>query len=45
MINKNLKKLLYNYEIMLLKEIKMNMRPSEIKPETYYKIAEIIERR
>jgi 16S rRNA (adenine1518-N6/adenine1519-N6)-dimethyltransferase len=45
MINKSLKKLLHYDEIKILKEIKMNERPSEIKPEIFYKIAEIIEKR
>ena len=45
MINKNLKKILNSNEIASLTEIKLNMRPTEIKPEIYYKITEIIERR
>ena len=45
MINKNLKKILNLNEIASLTEIKLNMRPTEIKPEIYYKITEIIERR
>ena len=45
MINKSLKKILSNDELKLLKEIRMNIRPSELKPELYYKIAEIIEKR
>ena len=45
MINKNLKKILNLNEIASLKEIKLNMRPTEIKPEIYYKITEIIEGR
>ena len=45
MINKNLKKILNLNEIASLKEIKLNMRPTDIKPEIYYKITEIIEER
>ena len=45
MINKNLKKILSNNEIDKIKDIRMNMRPSEVKPEIYYKITEIFERK
>jgi len=45
MINKNLKKILNDEEISNIKDIRMNMRPSEIKPEIYYRITEIFEKR
>ena len=45
MINKNLKKILTINEIYHLKDIELDMRPNDVKPETYYKITEIIERR
>ena len=45
MVNKNLKKILNLNEIASLKEMKLNMRPTDIKPEIYYKITEIIEGR
>ena len=45
MINKNLKKILNDEEINSIKDIRMNMRPSEIKPEIYYRITEIFEKK
>ena len=45
MINKNLKKILNINDIYNLKGIRLDMRPTDIKPEIYYKITEIIERR
>ncbi len=45
MINKNLKKILNDEEIGNIKDIRMNMRPSEIKPEIYYRITEIFEKK
>ena len=45
MINKSLKKILSSDEINRINDIKMDLRPSEIKPEIYYKITEIFEKR
>ena len=42
MINKNLKKYLKK-RIIKIKDLKLNLRPSEIKPEIYYKITELFE--
>lgn len=44
MINKNLKKLLSNTALKKMPEINYNARPSELKPETYFKIAELYEK-
>ena len=41
MINKNIQKILTLNEINSISDLKMNLRPSEIKPEIYYKIAEL----
>ena len=43
MINKNLKKILNTDDIKKIGELRLNLRPSEITPETYYKIAKIYE--
>ena len=43
MINKNIKKLLNKEEISEIDELKLNSRPSEIKPEVYYKITELFQ--
>jgi len=45
MINKNLKKLLNDSEIKEISDLKVNLRPSELKPEIFYKITEIFERK
>ena len=45
MINKNLKKILNLSEVKSIKNLKLNLRPSEIKPEIYYKITELYENR
>ena len=45
MINKNIKKILNEDEIIRIKNIKLNMRPSDIAPNMYYKITELIENR
>jgi 16S rRNA (adenine1518-N6/adenine1519-N6)-dimethyltransferase len=44
MINKNIKKILNKAAIEKISELKLNQRPSEIKPEIYYKITELFER-
>ena len=41
MINKNIKKILKKEVINQLPELKLNLRPSEIKESTYYKITEL----
>ena len=43
MINKNIKKILSKNEISKIPQISLQARPSELKPEIYYKIAELIE--
>ena len=43
MVNKNIKKILSEKQIKKIKDLKLNKRPSELKPEIYYKIAEIYE--
>ena len=45
MINKNIKKILNDREIKNIKGLKLNSRPSEIKPEIYYKITELFEKK
>ena len=45
MINKNIRKILNEKEIKSLKALRLNIRPGEIKPEIYYKITEIFERK
>ena len=44
MINKNIKKILNLDKIKKIKGLKLNLRPSEIKPEIYYKITELYEK-
>jgi 16S rRNA (adenine1518-N6/adenine1519-N6)-dimethyltransferase len=44
MINKNIKKILSSEEIKLIRDLNLNSRPSEIKPETYFKITELYEK-
>ena len=43
MINKNIKKILNKEQMRKLLDLKMNIRPAEIEPEVFYKIASIIE--
>ena len=45
MVNKNIKKLFTDEEIKIIKDINLNNRPSEIKPEIYYKITELFEKK
>ena len=45
MINKTIKKILNEQEIKSISGLKLNSRPSEIKPETYYKITELFEKK
>ena len=44
MINKSIKKILSKEQIRMIDQLNLNMRPSEVKPETYYKITELIEK-
>ena len=44
MINKNIKKILKLSQIKKLKELKLDHRPSDIKPEMYFKITEMFEK-
>ena len=45
MINKNIKKIFKNNEIIEIPGLKLNLRPSEIKPEIFYKITELYEKK
>ena len=45
MIRKNINKILNKYEIENFRELKLNLRPAQIKPETYYKITELYEKK
>ncbi len=44
MINKNIKKILDLKKIAKIKELKLNARPTEIKPQLFYKITELFEK-
>ena len=43
MINKSLRKVLDKEKVKKIKEIKVNHRPADLKPEIYYKITELYE--
>ena len=43
MVNKSLKKILTNEEIKKISRLDISLRPNRLKPEIYYKIAEIFE--
>ncbi len=45
MINKNIKKLLNNNDIKKIPNFNLKLRPAEIRPEIYYKITEIYEKK
>ena len=45
MINKSISKILDNFEINKVKGLKLNQRPAEIKPDIYYKITELYEKK
>jgi 16S rRNA (adenine1518-N6/adenine1519-N6)-dimethyltransferase len=45
MINKNIKKILSKKDILLINNLKLNSRPTEIEPEIFYKIAKLYEKR
>ena len=44
MINKNIRKILTQDQINSIKSLNLNLRPSEIKPEIYYKITQICQK-
>jgi len=44
MINKNIKKILNTDQLNLIKNLDLSSRPSNLKPETYYKITELFEK-
>ena len=44
MINKNVNKVLSKKQIKQINELDLSLRPSEIKPEIYYKITELFEK-
>ena len=43
MINKNIRKILINEKIKKIKNINLKSRPSELRPEIFYKITELFE--
>ena len=44
MINKNIKKILNEEQIRKMPSLNLQLRPSDISPETYYKITELFEK-
>jgi hypothetical protein len=44
MINKSVKKLFNKDNVEKILDIKLNLRPSDIKPEIYYKITQLYEK-
>ena len=44
MINKNIKKILKKDQINLINGLNLNSRPSELKPEIYFRITELNEK-
>jgi len=44
MVNKNIKKILSEKELNSLKNLNLNLRPSDLKPEKYYEITELFEK-
>ena len=43
MINKNIKKILKINQLSMLNSLNLNQRPSDLKPEIYYRIVELFE--
>ena len=43
MINKKIKNLLLENQIKKIRELKLNLRPSNLEPEVYFKITELFE--
>ena len=44
MINKNIKKILTDEEIKKIPNLEVNLRPTELKPNIFYKITELFEK-
>ena len=44
MINKNIKKILNFKKITKIKDLNLNARPTEIKPQIFYRITELFEK-
>ena len=44
MINKNIKKILDDNKIERISGLRVNLRPSEVSPEIFYKITELFEK-
>ena len=44
MVNKNINKILKKDDVKKIKNLNLNLRPSELKPEIYYKISEFIQK-
>ena len=45
MINKSIKKIFNKNKLNLIKDLDIKSRPSEIKPEKYYEITELFEKK
>ena len=44
MINKNIKKVLSENQLSLIKNLNLSSRPSDLQPDIYYKITELFEK-
>ena len=44
MINKNIKKILNNKKLKTIKNLNLNLRPTDLEPEKYYEITELFEK-
>ena len=44
MINKNISKILKKEDVKKIVNLNLNLRPEELKPDIYYKLAEFIEK-
>ena len=42
---KNIQKILKQSEIKMINDLNLSYRPSDLKPETYYKITELFEKK
>jgi hypothetical protein len=45
MVNKNIKKILFNNELKKIPNFKENLRPADLRPDLFYKITELVENR
>ena len=45
MINKNLKKILNENQLKNFKDLNLELRPSDMKPNFYYKVVELLEKK